>query len=224
MTLVLGSDVAPGSLPIDLISLVGERFSLFWSNENLGSHNKYFDITRQDPSQVIVTCDDDTIYDRHFVRDLWMAHKLFPEAIIPISGIEIGRDQRGKRLPRSEWNKLFECPDQPGPGQMVKGEGTLYPPYALETALRFFPRARAICTHSKSAIIGADDSFLTVVAEMEKRLFFPARPYPRWFGIGGKFCAETGQNAGSLGEWFTGSDAEQAIYDSLVDEFLDPEN
>lgn len=213
--LILGPDVDPNSIPSCLSRLEGETFEIWHVAEDLGSHNKYFDVVARWERETVITCDDDMIYDRHFLRDLERAHSLYPKSIIPIYGIRIiptgGPNKVRGFISEKLWKKLAE----PSTGLQVQGSGTLYPSGYLTRAVSDLHLVKDKLTHPDSGVLGADDSYLTVLTFLEGHTLYPARRYPRWFGLAGLFAPETGQQSDSLGSGYQGELSESSAFGIL---------
>ncbi|WP_244816422.1 glycosyltransferase [Caballeronia sp. Lep1P3] len=69
-------------LPAELLALVGKDFRIHWVEGDLGPHKKYFYAMRQFPTALIITVDDDVIYEPNLVETLVNAHREDPRAII----------------------------------------------------------------------------------------------------------------------------------------------
>lgn len=213
--LILAPDVDPKSIPTSLSRLECEKFEIWHVAEDLGSHNKYFDIVSRGERETVITCDDDMIYDRHFLRDLERAHSLYPESIIPIYGIQIIPTGGPIRVEGFISEKLWEKVGQPSTGLQVQGAGTLYPAGYLARAVSDLHLVKGQLTHPDSGVLGADDSYLTVVSVLQGYTLYPARRYPRWFGLAGLFAPETGQQTESLGSRYQGELSESSAFGKL---------
>lgn len=216
IVLVLGPDVDPKSIPTSLSRLEGERFEIWHVTEDLGSHNKYFDVVSRGRGRVaVVTCDDDMIYDRHFLRDLERAHSLYPKSIIPIYGNRFLPTGGPNEVEGFVSEKLWEKPSEPSTGLRVEGKGTLYPSGYLDRAVSDFHLVKGKLAHPKNGVLGGDDSYLTIATILEGHTLYPARRYPRWFGLSGLFAAETGAQAESLGSLYQGGGSESVAFGML---------
>jgi hypothetical protein len=100
------------------------------------------------PDHVVVTCDDDLMYDAAWLERLYETHLQFPRRIIAHECCLIGYDPQGRLLPYTQWPLVTE------PGRCARAllplgyAGVLYPPrlFSPETTdaalfLRLAPKA-----------------------------------------------------------------------------------
>lgn len=118
-------------LPVALSSLQSDLFEIRYV-ELTCSHRKLIHSLEAFPSSVIVTCDDDLIYEKTWLERLFTDHQLYPEDIVAHECRRISQNTDGQWLPYKEW------PTQQETG--VKGMnllpigygGVLYPPNSLQ--------------------------------------------------------------------------------------------
>lgn len=95
------------------------------------SHRKLVHSLELYPNNVIVTCDDDLMYNPSWLQRLYQDHLIFPDRIITHECREIAYDPQGKLLNYSEWKTQTE-PGVSSPWMMPIGYGgVLYPPAVL---------------------------------------------------------------------------------------------
>lgn len=70
--------------------------------EDLKSHKKYFYAVQEYPESLIVTVDDDTIYDDRLLEDLYVGHMEYPEAVICRRGHRMTK-RNGQTAPYDLW-------------------------------------------------------------------------------------------------------------------------
>lgn len=96
---------------------------------NIRSYKKLIPSLKAFPSDMIVTIDDDLVYDRHLIELLYMRHCQEPRAIICSNAHEPRFDAHGI-LPYKRWNL-----NTPFSNEILifplGGSGTLYPPRSL---------------------------------------------------------------------------------------------
>lgn len=102
--------------------------------EDLKSYKKLIPTLTEYPEDIIVTIDDDVIYTRNFLKQLWASHQQYPhqihctKALVP----QWGNRQNFSLTPYTSWSEIL-------PEQMdsctfkfpVGVGGILYPPHAL---------------------------------------------------------------------------------------------
>lgn len=94
--------------------------------EDLKSHKKYFYAVQEYPESLIVTVDDDIIYDDRLLEDLYMKHLEYPEAVICRRGHRMTK-KNGKVAPYDLWEGCVNS-SMPERGICATGVGgILYP-------------------------------------------------------------------------------------------------
>lgn len=94
--------------------------------KDLKSHKKYFYAVQEYPENLIVTVDDDTIYDDSLLEDLYAEHLKYPEAVICRRGHRMTK-KNGKVAPYDLWEGCVKSA-MPEKGICATGVGgVLYP-------------------------------------------------------------------------------------------------
>lgn len=99
---------------------------IIWTNDDLRSHKKYYYVMKKYPNDIIVTIDDDIIYENRLLEFLWKYHIKFPTCIIANNAcLRSGLDY-------SDWKNLNYKEHLPSNRIMPIGcGGVLYPPNSL---------------------------------------------------------------------------------------------
>jgi len=99
--------------------------------ENLRSYKKLIPSLKLFPDDIIITIDDDLVYDRHLIELLVERHSQYPESIITTM-VHIPQFDSDGILPYVKWNlnRPFAEEKLLFP---LGGSGTLYPPKSLHT-------------------------------------------------------------------------------------------
>lgn len=122
-------------LPVNLLELQKYGLYIEWCDENLKSHKKYYYALQKFPDDIIITIDDDLIYNKYLIEILLDSFKKFPRAISAMRVHLIKSEEKNKNKigPYETWikeyNKWFQEPSM----QLfaTTGAGTLFPPYSL---------------------------------------------------------------------------------------------
>jgi hypothetical protein len=178
LILWLGNDVDVKDIPDSLISLKKFGLEIIIKNENLGSHKKYFYAMQEFPRDIIITVDDDYIYDRHLVRDLMRAHQKNKIAICTLVGWRMVFDRKlGNLLHRGDW--LFEKKILANPSHelFIRGPYTLYPPNSLDRRVFDIDTIKRFCQNGENGVIGYDDSWLKCMATLKSSKVINARKF-----------------------------------------------
>lgn len=114
------------ALPGKLLALKGRGLEIIWTDDDLRSHKKYYYVMKKYPRDVIVTVDDDFIYESGMLEKLIEFHSKFPGCIVTNLGL------RKKGANYSDWQNLFFEASLPTMTIMpFGGSGVLYPPGSL---------------------------------------------------------------------------------------------
>ena len=119
--------VSEESLPKELISLKNENLlEIIWTEEDLRSHKKYFYAMKRYPNDIVITVDDDFIYEKNMIATLYNFHILYPTCIVTNLALE------KKGLNYHEWQNLLFSMKEPSYSIMqLGGSGVLYPASSL---------------------------------------------------------------------------------------------
>ena len=127
------TEFSKDSLPVELTKLENEQFSIQYC-PNYKSYKKLIPSLFQFPNAVIVTFDDDLIYNPNLVMDLFAAHQNTPNSVIAGRGRIINLDENQALSPYHQWQFVYNdqyaitakyCLLPVGYG------GVLYPPQSL---------------------------------------------------------------------------------------------
>ncbi|EMI1819899.1 glycosyltransferase family 2 protein [Klebsiella variicola] len=100
----LDNENAIKNLPLSLVRLKDRGLEIKLS-KNYGPHTKYFPyILERKHNDYLVTADDDIIYPKNWLFDLYSAAKTCSDVIVCHRAHEITFDGRGKFKPYEEWN------------------------------------------------------------------------------------------------------------------------
>lgn len=133
--LYLAEDQFPNKemdLPKKLLALTKYGLNIKWCDD-LKSHKKYYYSIREYPTSIIITMDDDVLYDKYTIAKLYNSYLKHPNCISCLRAHSITLNQYGLINPYSEWiwedKKLLDNPSILG---VATGcAGVLYPPNIL---------------------------------------------------------------------------------------------
>ncbi|WP_405296272.1 glycosyl transferase [Algibacter sp. Ld11] len=117
------------NLPKSIERLQSSLFEIKYSPLTC-SHKKLIHTLKNYPDSIIITCDDDLIYDKNLVKNLYEEHLKFPKDVIANRANQIKFDEDKGYRPFNQWKfKDVEmdmralCP--------IGAWGILYPPHSL---------------------------------------------------------------------------------------------
>ena len=131
-------------------------FEIRWTEESLKPHNKYFWTMTEYPDDIIITLDDDLIYETSLVQKLLDYHYKYPQAIITNrSHLVTLNEDRTEVAPYAEWvmeqKSYLHYPR--ADILSTNGAGTLFPPHIL-------PKGTFDAEGIKATSLLADDMWL----------------------------------------------------------------
>lgn len=117
------------SIPKKLIDLERNKIiEIIWTEDDLRSHKKYFYAMKYYPDDILVTIDDDFIYEKNMLSFLYKFHCLYPQCIITNLALE----KNGTEY--SDWkNILFKMKEPTFSIMQFGGSGVLYPISSLHS-------------------------------------------------------------------------------------------
>lgn len=134
------------SVPKSLDQLQSDIFQIKFSHLTC-SHKKLIHSLKEQSSEVILTCDDDLIYDKGFLKNIYEEHLIYPNEIIANRTVQIKINKLGEYLAYKEWRKKEKLiNDKIFLG--IGAWGILYPPNCMseivfneELFLKLTPKA-----------------------------------------------------------------------------------
>lgn len=132
VVLYLGIDTPNSAISKKLRRLEKYNFEIKTGYEDIRPHKKYFWAMQEYPEDIIITVDDDSLYDRNLVRDLLQCHAKYPDAVCArrVNRIEKNADDSLKMT--REWKWEFTGEKEPSFELVATGcGGVLYPPHIL---------------------------------------------------------------------------------------------
>ena len=141
-------------LPSSVLELKKYGVRIFFADDNLKPHNKYYHAMKLYPDSLIVTVDDDNIYDKNLVSALYASYLKYPCAVSARRVHKIVRDKGDSVLPYNKWRYEYKKVTTPSFNLLATGVGgVLYPPRTLPPEAFDVARIRELC-------LNADDIWL----------------------------------------------------------------
>lgn len=119
-------------LPRELETLLDQGLEVRYCKD-YRSHKKYFAaLQEQKEDEIIITFDDDIIYDLHSIENVVRQHSVYPECIVVNMCHYLRYDKNGKILPYNKWHSTDKESCTPNNyNTPLTGSGCLYPYKAL---------------------------------------------------------------------------------------------
>lgn len=148
------------SLPESLSVLIGERFQVRFVDDTF-SHRKLIYSLAEFPERVIVTCDDDLLYDATWLSRLLESHRAYPDSVIAHECRVIQFTAEGEPADYSEWKTASQADFTHKWLMPIGYGGVLYPPKVLykdildkELFLKLAPKADDLWFKAMSYLAG----------------------------------------------------------------------
>lgn len=131
-------------------------------NDDMRSHKKYLYAMQEFPEDIIITVDDDILYDKNLIEDLYQSYLRHPGAVSAKRVHKIKFDQNNRVKPYKEWDiSTQESVDKESLELIATGcGGVLYPPHCLHNKYHDIDIVRDTCMH-------ADDLWLKIMELMK---------------------------------------------------------
>lgn len=126
------NDNDKNKIPKSLNILAGDLLEIKFTNHK-SSHKKLLPTLELYPEKVIVTCDDDLIYENTWLEKLYKTNVKYPKDIVCNKARQIAIDENGKTLDYKFWKYTKE--NNPVKNLAIGEGGILYPPGALNSMI-----------------------------------------------------------------------------------------
>ena len=117
------------SLPDSLLELQERGLVIGLIDEDYRSHNKYYYAMEQYPNDIVITIDDDIIYESYMIEKLLDTHRKYPMNVIANNTRSITFDNNNKLMSYKKFSTIKEDIDK-HVFQLGVG-GVLYPPHVM---------------------------------------------------------------------------------------------
>jgi hypothetical protein len=136
-------------LPQSVLDLKKYGLEIFFTDDNLKPHNKYLYAMKLYPNSLIITVDDDNIYDKNLISDLYSSFIKYPAAVSARRVHKILRDEKYNTLPYNKWRYEYKKKTIPSHDLFATGVGgVLYPPGLLPSETFDADKIRELCLNN----------------------------------------------------------------------------
>jgi len=141
-------------LPSSVLNLEKYGLHIFLEDDNLKPHKKYFYAMKQYPNSIIITVDDDAMYDTNLVLDLYTSYLKNKTAVSARRVHKIIKNEANNLLPYNRWDYEYKKAEKPSHSLFATGVGgVLYPPDILPPETFDTEKIKKLC-------LNADDVWL----------------------------------------------------------------
>ena len=144
------------SLPEQLLAFRERGLVIGWC-EDMRSYKKLLPALEKYPDDILITVDDDLVYDDNMIEVLYECSTQFPNTVTAMRTHMMRFDAQGKLLPYSDWRREYGRENAPSMALFATtGGGTLFPPHILPKCTANIEDIRAVCAN-------ADDVWVKVM-------------------------------------------------------------
>lgn len=134
----LTDDIKESHLSSSLLELRTKGIEYRFVPLDLKPHKKYYYAMQEFPDDIIVTVDDDVIYYKEMLSELYKTYLKFPKCIVAGRAHEITFNDDGSIKAYENWNWCSQKYEQPSMKLLATGAGSiLYPSHLLDKKLLF---------------------------------------------------------------------------------------
>ncbi|MFL0493516.1 glycosyltransferase [Priestia megaterium] len=151
--LYLGKDCTAKDITKEMKKLENYGLEIKMGYEDIRPHKKYYYAMQEYPNDIVVTVDDDVIYDRNLIESLMESYSKYPYAVSARRVHNIIKSEKNLQ-PYNKWE--FECTSiqEPSMNLIAIGVGgILYPPACMSERVFDLKSIKKIC-------LNADDIWL----------------------------------------------------------------
>lgn len=126
--LYLDSSVSPANVPKEVLAYIKMGLEIVFVSNDIASHNKYYYTFQNFPDDVVITVDDDVVYDKCTFANLIRAHQEYPGVVCATRVTCMMFDDKQNILPYNNWISEYDKLCYPSRRLLAVGVGgILYP-------------------------------------------------------------------------------------------------
>ncbi len=159
---------------------VENNIEILWGDVNLKPHNKYYYSMQSYPDDIVITIDDDIVYDDRSLEYLYLSYLEYPYYVSALRAHIISLDDNKRFLPYLEWIMNTDMLiHKPCMELLATGVGgVLYPPHILSDML-------FDCEIIKETCLNADDLWLKTIQLISDVPVVLAHQYSKYCSVEG---------------------------------------
>lgn len=152
--LYLDNSVQSNALPPKVTSFIDKGLEIVFVSDDICSHNKYYYTLKKYPDDIVITVDDDVIYDKDTFLNLMQTHQKYPHSVCSTRVTYILFDSNNNITSYNDWISEYDKLLYPSKRLIAVGVGgILYPPHIFSDEV--FNK-----TNIKNLALTADDIWL----------------------------------------------------------------
>lgn len=133
--LYLDDSITFNKIPKEVTAYISKGLEIIRVSNDIASHNKYYYTLQNFPNDIIITVDDDVIYDKYTFDNLYCTHQKFPNAVCAtkVTYMTFNNDETIKSY--NDWISEYDQLYIPSKQLLAVGVGgILYPPHIFSKA------------------------------------------------------------------------------------------
>lgn len=151
--LYLDEDVKDSDIPKELMDMKAYGLEIEKRSVNMKPHKKYYYAIKENPDAIVITIDDDMIYEKTLIENLMKSYQKNPKCVHAKRVHRILKKD-GCLLPYNDWEFEYTASDKPRMDLIATGiGGVLYPPHLFKEELFNLDNIEKLC-------LKADDIWL----------------------------------------------------------------
>lgn len=128
--LYLDSSVSPDEVPNEVMLYVKIGLEIKFVSDDIASHNKYYYAFQQFSNEIVITVDDDVIYDKNTFANLFRTHQKYPNTVCATRVTYMMFDSNNTIVSYNNWLSEYDQLRCPSKRLLAVGVGgILYPPH-----------------------------------------------------------------------------------------------
>ena len=146
--LYLGDDTCKEDLPDTILELQKYGLSIEFKEGNIKPHKKYYYSMKEYPNDIIITVDDDVIYEKDLIKRLMLSFEQYPDCV---SAKRVHKMLfNGHRvLSYNLWEHEDKTLSDPSMQLFAVGVGgVLYPPHCMDDLLFDISKIESLCLNA----------------------------------------------------------------------------
>lgn len=129
--LYLDDDVVE-ELPASLLKMKKYGLKIEKRCGNMKPHKKYYYAIKEHPDDIIITIDDDILYAKSLIENLYSTYLMCPDCVIATRAHKMKFNKIGELREYNAWKWAYAKPNKPSMDLLATGVGgVLYPPHCM---------------------------------------------------------------------------------------------
>lgn len=128
--LYLDNSVQPNQLPSAINVFIDQGLEIVFVSNDITSHNKYYYTFQKYPDDIVITVDDDVVYDKYTFYNLMQTHLKYPHSVCATRVTYIKFNDTNMLASYNDWISEYDKLLFPSKRLLAVGVGgILYPPH-----------------------------------------------------------------------------------------------